>query len=136
MTETWTGGCACGAVRYEASGDPVFQNHCQCRQCQRASGTGHGSYLSFAGGVRVEGEVRTFALLADSGLGKRHGFCPACGTPLLIRPDAAPGIVAVTAGSLDDPGRFAPAAVTYAGRALGWDPLDPALTAFAAMPPG
>ena len=26
---------------------PIFQNHCQCRDCQRRSGTGHGSYLTF-----------------------------------------------------------------------------------------
>jgi hypothetical protein len=136
MTDTIRGGCACGAVRYEATGAPVFQNHCQCLQCRKASGTGHGSYLSFTGGLRIDGEVRTFSVVADSGLGKRYGFCPTCGSPLLVTPDAVPGLVAVSAGSLDEPGRFAPVAVTYAGAAMAWDRQDPSLTQFEAMPPG
>ena len=48
LSEPYTGGCACGAIRYQISGEPLFQNDCQCRDCQRKSGTGHGSYLTFA----------------------------------------------------------------------------------------
>ena len=47
MSDAYTGGCACGAVRYEIPGEPIVMNHCQCRDCQRRSGTGHGSYLTF-----------------------------------------------------------------------------------------
>ena len=47
MAKPYTGGCACGAIRYATGHAPVFQNHCQCRHCQRRSGTGHGSYLTF-----------------------------------------------------------------------------------------
>lgn len=49
MTKTYAGGCACGAIRYETSSEPIFENHCQCRDCQKRSGTGHGSYLTFPG---------------------------------------------------------------------------------------
>src|SRR5688572_30210881 len=38
MSDVYAGGCACGAIRYEISGEPLFQNHCQCRDCQRKSG--------------------------------------------------------------------------------------------------
>ena len=51
MTQPYTGGCACGAIRYETPHAPVFQNHCQCRDCQRRSGTGHGSWLTFPAGA-------------------------------------------------------------------------------------
>lgn len=47
MTQPYTGGCACGAIRYATRHAPIFQNHCQCRDCQRRSGTGHGSWLTF-----------------------------------------------------------------------------------------
>ena len=52
MSQAYTGGCACGAIRYTIDGEPVFMNDCQGRRCQRKSGTGHGSYLPFprAGG--------------------------------------------------------------------------------------
>jgi hypothetical protein len=48
MSKAYTGGCSCGAIRYAIPSEPVFMNHCQCRDCQRNSGTGHGSYLTFA----------------------------------------------------------------------------------------
>jgi hypothetical protein len=43
MSEVYTGGCACGAIRFEIADEPLFQNHRQCLDCQHKSGTGHGS---------------------------------------------------------------------------------------------
>ena len=40
MTQPYTGGCACGAIRYATKHAPVFQNHCQCRDCQREAAPG------------------------------------------------------------------------------------------------
>ena len=58
MTNTYTGGCACGAIRYEISAEPIVMLDCQCRQCQRESGTGHASHLTFLrNSVKVEGEA-------------------------------------------------------------------------------
>ena len=36
-----TGGCLCGAVRYRIAGSPEFVGQCFCRDCQKATGTGH-----------------------------------------------------------------------------------------------
>ena len=38
MATRFTGGCLCGAVRYECSADPFFMGNCHCRDCQRSSG--------------------------------------------------------------------------------------------------
>jgi hypothetical protein len=135
MSETYKGGCACGAVRYEISGEPVFQNHCQCRDCQQESGTGHGSFLTFMrDGVKLTGAATHWDIVADSGNVKTRAFCPTCGSPLYLTFKAMPQFMAINAASLDDPGRFKPHAVTYAVRALAWDKLDPALQSFAKMP--
>jgi hypothetical protein len=135
MSEAYKGGCACGAVRYEISGEPVFQNHCQCLDCQKKSGTGHGSYLTvMRDGVKLTGAATHWDIVADSGNVKTRAFCPTCGSPLYIAFNAAPQFLAVHAGSLDDPRRFKPHAVTYTSRALAWDQLDPALQGFAGMP--
>ena len=48
MSIRFQGGCACGAVHYESSAEPRFSFHCQCRQCQRSTGTGHASLLAVA----------------------------------------------------------------------------------------
>jgi hypothetical protein len=136
MTHPYTGGCACGAVRYAIDRAPVFQNHCQCRDCQRRSGTGHGSYLSFTGRAEmtITGTVTHWAVAGDSGQLKSHAFCPVCGTTVYLGFAAMPDLVAVPAASLDDPTRFEPQVLTYRVRALPWDRQDPALPAFERMP--
>ena len=58
MADPYTGGCACGAVRYKVSAEPAVMVDCQCRQCQRDSGTGHQSHLTFVGApVEVSGQA-------------------------------------------------------------------------------
>ncbi len=135
MSGAYTGGCACGAIRYEISGEPVFSNHCQCRDCQHESGTGHGSYLTFLrDGVDIKGEAKHWDMVADSGSVKSRAFCPNCGLAVYLTFAAMPNFVAVRAGSLDDPDRFRPQAVTYGVRGHAWDCLDPALRKFDRMP--
>lgn len=136
MAKSYIGGCACGAVRYATNSDPVFQNHCQCRDCQTRSGTGHGSYLTFAQRteMKITGEAKTWRVAGDSGNDKIHAFCPACGTPIYLTFAAMPDLIAVHAGSLDDPGQFEPHVVTYGMRAHAWDTMDPALPKFERMP--
>ena len=80
MTKPYTGGCACGAIRYSIVGEPLFANHCQCRDCQRESGTGHGSYATFArDGVTVTGHAKKWDMVGDSGNVKTRAFCSVCG---------------------------------------------------------
>lgn len=136
MTKPYTGGCGCGGVRYEIAGEPVFQNHCQCLDCQQRSGTGHGSYLTFAGrpAVKLIGQAAACDVVADSGAVKTHGFCGVCGSPVHLTFNAMPDLFAIHAASLDDPGRFHPQAVTYAMRGHPWDRLDPNLARFDRMP--
>jgi len=138
MTTKYSGGCACGAVRYETEATPIFQNHCQCRTCQRRSGTGHGSYLTFGNRAEVTltGQARTWQIAGDSGNEKQHGFCPACGTPVFLTFKAMPDLFTIHAASLDDPALFRPQVSTYATAGLPWDTLDRALPKFERMAPG
>jgi hypothetical protein len=137
MTTRYAGGCACGAIRYETDNEPIFQNHCQCVDCQKRSGTGHGSYLTFPrrAEFRITGEARSWRLTADSGNDKVHAFCPACGIPLYLTFVAMPDLIAIHAASLDEPGRFKPQVLTYSSQGRQWDTIDPTLPAFERMPP-
>ncbi len=83
MNQASTGGCACGAIRYTTPHAPIFQNHCQCRDCQRRSGTGHASWLTFAAAadMAITGEATQWEVAADSGNVKVHAFCPVCASP-------------------------------------------------------
>lgn len=138
MTRSYKGGCACGAIRFEARAEPIFENHCQCRDCQKRSGTGHGSYLTFPrrADVTITGEATTWRVKADNGNEKTHAFCPTCGTPVYLTFADTPEALAVHATSLDDPAQFNPQAVTYGIRGHIWDLMDPALPKFERMPTG
>ncbi|WP_118134957.1 GFA family protein [Oceanicella sp. SM1341] len=139
MSDTsFSGGCACGAIRYLAGGAPVAQLHCQCRHCRMRSGTGHSSYLVFAGegAVQVTGAPATWRVAGESGAEKIHAFCPTCGTPTHLGFAANPGLTAIHAGSLDAPEAFRPTLVTFAARGLAWDRPGPGLAAFQEGPPG
>ena len=137
MSDPYTGGCACGAVRYEISDEPMVQNDCQCSDCQHTSGTGHGSYLTFADRtkVRLEGAATSWDMTGDSGNVKTRAFCPACGSPVYLTFSAMPDLFTIHAASLDDPGRYQPQMLTYAARGHAWDRVDPDLPKFDKMPP-
>lgn len=136
MNAPYTGGCACGAVHYEITGEPVFSNDCQCRDCQRESGTGHLSHMTFLrSGVTLTGKAKGWEMVADSGNAKTRYFCPDCGAPVYILFSAMPQFFTIRAASLDDPTRYKPQAVTYAMRGYAWDHLDPALPKFETMVP-
>lgn len=136
MSKYFSGGCACGLIRYETSSEPVVQNHCQCTDCQKRSGTGHASYLAFAQRttMKISGEAKTWSVAGDSGNDKIHAFCPTCGTPIYLTFSAMPDVIAIHAASLDDPSTFEPQFVTYTIRGQAWDTIDPSLAKFERMP--
>jgi hypothetical protein len=138
MTKLYTGGCACGAIRYEISAEPLVMGDCQCRDCQHMSGTGHGSYLTFPSRkeVALKGNATHWDITADNGTVKTRGFCPGCGSPVYLTFAAMPDVFTVHAGSLDDPRCYKPQIVTFRARGHAWDQIDRALTTFDAMPPG
>jgi hypothetical protein len=135
MNKPYTGGCACGAIRYEITGEPVASVECQCRDCTYESGTGHASHLVFQRlGVTLSGKASEWDKVADSGNIKTRGFCPTCGSPVYGTFAAMPDIFAVRAASLDDPSRYKPQIITYRVRGHAWDNIDSSLPAFEKMP--
>lgn len=136
MNKMTSGGCACGDIRFEIAGEPVFQNHCQCLDCQKRSGTGHSSYMTFRGreAVHITGSASHWEVTADSGHAKTHAFCARCGTPVYLTFAGMPDLIAVHVGALDDPSTFTPLVLTYSSRGQKWDSIDAGLTAFATRP--
>lgn len=136
MSTKYAGGCACGAIRYEVDAEPVFAFHCQCRDCRRATGCGHVSALIVPrAAARVTGTPKFAQTRTDSGHIASRGFCPDCGSHVLAGTGSAPELVAVFAGSLDDPEQFRPQMVIYHSRGPSWDHVDPALPSFPLGPP-
>ena len=132
---SFTGGCLCGAVRYEGR-EQKGGGHCHCLDCRRTSGTGHGSHMIVPEpAFTMTGELRFYESPADSGNIVSRGFCPSCGSAIYSTNSGMPGLVFVRASSLDDPEVFQPQLVVYTKRAASWDLVDPALPGFPEMPP-
>ena len=120
MATKFTGGCLCGAVRYECSAEPLFMGNCHCRDCQKASG---GAYEPDIG-------LPAAALKTLS-----RGFCPECGASLFGKTSAMPDLAMITAGSLDDPSQYKPILDIFTASAQPWDHMNPTLAKFPKMPP-
>lgn len=137
MTETLTGGCLCGAVRYTCSSEPKVVGHCHCIDCRKSSGSGHCTHAALgAEGFSLSGPVKFYDRPADSGNMVSRGFCSECGAPVHSTNSAMPGMVFLRASSLDDPNAVTPQMIVYASRAPAWDHMDPALPSFPEMPAG
>lgn len=136
MAKGFKGGCRCGAVRYESAADPVFQANCHCRECQRATGGGHSTFVAVpVAAAKVKGELRYHSYKADSGHTAQQGHCAKCGAPVMGKPGSFPDLVAFMAGSLDDPSWVRPAMNVYTASAQPWEPMDANLPKFPKMPP-
>lgn len=96
-----TGGCQCGAVRYELRAESRG-SICHCRMCQRATG-GAFAALTCVPKDAFEWTRGTPAFFASSTVVQR-GFCSDCGTPLSFTYEGSAS-TNVTVGSLDDPER-------------------------------
>jgi hypothetical protein len=125
MHAPFTGGCACGAVRYQLSSPPFDAGWCHCRICQLVSGAPAMVFASVPAGdlvwTRGAEQVKSFA---SSGFGHRS-FCGACGTPFLMKVDHQPETVDFSVATLDDPGRVVPGFHIFWGSKIGWfDPAD------------
>jgi hypothetical protein len=116
-----TGGCLCGAIRYEVSSDPLMCVTCHCKNCQRQAG----SALSIIVGIpedalTVSGEVKTYNDTGDSGATVRRQFCENCGSPVFTRLDNDDGMMFIKAGTLDDTSSLDPAFHCYTKSKQDW----------------
>jgi len=81
-----------------------------------------------------QGSVRFHASPSEAGGETHRGFCPDCGSPIVVKPDAAPQFAAIRTASLDDPSRFNLQVDVWNSDAHPWDQMNPALPKFEKYP--
>lgn len=115
-----TGGCQCGATRYESSGEPLALYVCHCTECQKQSASAFGmSFIVPRSGFRVtRGAPNFWTRPTDSGRHLRCAFCPNCGSRLWHEREGFPDTVSLKAGSLDAPVDMANAIHIWTSRKL------------------
>lgn len=130
-----TGGCLCGAVRYESDGIALFGVLCHCRDCQRSSGSGHVPVMGVSKATfRVTGETRSYAAVGGSHLKAIRHFCPNCGSLLFGTPEIIPDMVSIYVGSLDDPRVFHPECAIFTRDRCSWDTSGAQLPTYETKP--
>ena len=76
----YTGGCLCGALRYEATEKPAYEGHCYCADCRKASGSGFIPFMSFPrSAVKFSGKILKHRSKAASGRVAVRNSCAVCG---------------------------------------------------------
>ena len=99
-----TAQCHCGSLRVIASGAPDRVYVCHCKACRRRTGAVvHSGTAWSKTQVRVEGEHKIYARMADSGFEIRFHFCPNCGSNVFWEGDKNPEFCGITVGSFADP---------------------------------
>ncbi|MGR9086752.1 MAG: GFA family protein [Gammaproteobacteria bacterium] len=123
-----TGGCHCGAVRYEISAAPVRSANCHCRTCQKTSGAPYLALLFVpATALRIDGGYREYPTAAASGNTVYRGFCGVCGSSLFGRNSTHTKIRPIVAATLDDPSAYVPQLDMWVADAQPWDVMNPDL---------
>ena len=134
MSTVYSGGCLCGGVRYEYTGEFGLFVYCHCSKCRKAQGTAFGSNAPI--------EEDKFRLLSGDGLlksyasspGKKRMFCSNCGSPIYSRAEDKPGVLRLRMGSLDEPLNKKPQAHIFAASKADWYDILDGLPQYAERP--
>jgi hypothetical protein len=134
----FNGGCACGAIRYECSVEPVRMVQCHCRDCQRFTGSAFvaAAIVPMDALKLSQGTPRYYRTSSSRGANfyVHRGFCAECGSPVVTKFDSGPHLIGIHAASLDDPGWFRPVFNMWTSDAQPWDCMDTSLPKFERYP--
>ncbi|HEY2052244.1 MAG TPA: GFA family protein [Caulobacteraceae bacterium] len=131
----FTGGCMCGALRYEAWGEPLYAGFCYCADCRKASGSGEIPFIGLAAAqVRFSGDARQVCTTSIRGTAAVRNRCAACGGLVFGGEVGKDESHTVYAGSLDDPSVFQPSMAIFVRDKPDWVIPPEGLTLFQTLP--
>jgi hypothetical protein len=118
-----TGGCLCGAIRYEVSEPFVSSTYCHCTRCQRRTGTGASANARAKPGTFrvVQGEDRVRSWKPPEGAEKF--FCGECGSALFSRSGSDGANVGVRLGTVDGDPQIRPTHRQFTAYAAVWEQI-------------
>lgn len=113
-----SGGCICGAVRYEAKGQSVMVELCHCRSCRHAVGAPLMAWAAFRRGEFAITAGKPIAYESSPGLVR--AFCGSCGTSLTLADDRFPDEIYASLGSFDEAEELHPELHIWRLHRLSW----------------
>ena len=129
------GSCLCGGVAYEIAGEPLEMSNCHCSMCRRAHGGAYTTFLKVRRkDFRITSGAERVAGYASSP-GVTRSFCSECGGKFTFEWDAAPDVLWLAAGTLDDDPGMTPSRHIFVGSKADWFEIHDDLQQFDAYPP-
>jgi hypothetical protein len=130
-----TGGCLCGALRYELTGEPRGSGYCCCGDCRKASGSGFIPFMNFASSaVRISGPALQSIAQSIRGSEAVRNHCAKCGGLVFGGRVGEDDSYTIYAGSLDDPSFFKPTIAIFTRTRPAWVILPEGLKLYETMP--
>lgn len=128
---TATGGCLCGAVRFECD-ELGSAGYCHCEDCRRCTGSAFNVSVSCAtSAFRIlSGELGSFTKRSDSGWDLTRQFCLSCGSPIATSSPRDRTVIYIKAGVLDDPAAVDPKLQAWTCSKVVWADIKPTIDSF------
>jgi hypothetical protein len=131
MTVQLEGGCACGAVRYRLTSEPLFIHCCHCLYCQRQTGSAFVINLLIEAD-RVEllaGDPQPVSAPRSGGKKQKIWRCSTCQVAVYSQ-YTSPRVRFVRGGTLDDPRAVTPDVHIFTRSKVDWVTLPDGVPAF------
>lgn len=127
------GGCQCGAIRYQISGEPIMAAICHCSMCRRANAAPTVAWAMYDRSqvTFIKGSPTIYKSSSEA----QRGFCQVCGTQVSFTADYIPGLIDITIGSLDRPEMVTPTLHYWDSQRLPWVRISDELPKFPEFPP-
>ena len=128
----FSGGCLCGAIRYEVTGEPVRMAICHCDDCRKATGAAFTTniFVNEANLRIVQGTPKRYQHGNDSGSTMTKEFCANCGSQLFGYSSRSAGVKHVKVGTIDDASFVKPQIEVYTVRKLPYVRLQDGIIQF------
>lgn len=137
-TDLYTGGCLCGGVQFQVTGELAPIQVCHCSQCRKAHGTPFATNMPIPTSSFSITHGRELLKDYESSPGKIRFFCGRCGSPVYSHKDTLPGVVRLRAGLLNEPLQVRPGFHFHVASKANWWSIDDDLPQFQGshVPPG
>ena len=117
-----SGHCYCGAVKFEASGEPIWVGHCHCESCRRASGSVMTSFATYLLDKVVFTGAMPTRFSTDDGVVR--SFCEQCGSPVAYESTEKENQIDLHLGLFDDLEQIKPRNHTFYAEKVSWLQAD------------
>jgi hypothetical protein len=132
----YQGGCLCGSVRFEISGQIRNIVHCHCSRCRKAQGSAFATNgIVKASDFKILSGAESLAGY-ESSPGQTKYFCRICGSPIMSKSDSRPEQVRVRLGTIDSDIEERPMAHIFVTSKANWEEITGDLPQYESYEPG